>query len=105
MEFPKIFSAPKNFRTILHSKTVSSSFTGSLLICTCCGQRNTRDKDAIFGVPERFPSDFLPKELKMVRHFLRKQNEMKCSNAGRITLRAAAVEVSNTDLVIDNGWP
>ena len=72
---------------------------------TCCGQRNTRNKNAIFGVPERFPSDSLPKELEMVRHFFRKQNEMKCSNAGRITLRAAAVEVSNTDLVIDIGWP
>ena len=32
MEIPNNFSPTKNFRTILHSKTVSSSFTGSLLI-------------------------------------------------------------------------
>ena len=42
---------------------------------TCCGQHNTRNKNAIFGVPERFPSDSLPKELEMAVIFL--GNRMK----------------------------
>ena len=38
MEIPKNFSPTKTFRTILHSKTVSSPFTGSLLICQLNGK-------------------------------------------------------------------